>query len=201
MQPVLKMNTGKSRRRSIRSMLEENDSESDEEDNDSRPAERQQFAAGCSRLQHKETMVTGRSILISTPMARAVAMESSAGVGAGMDAVDKSDGDINVEFSMQKDRIKRATINKLKVAEIRRCLIERGLDSKGKKTELKRHLAAALKNEATAVGHKRKGGNMGKGRRRSIRSMLEEDDIESDEKESDSRPVKRQQVAAGCSRL
>ena len=43
-----KMNTGQGRRRSIRSMLEEDDSESEEEDNDSRPAKRQQFTAGCS---------------------------------------------------------------------------------------------------------------------------------------------------------
>ena len=43
-----KMNTGKSKQKSFRSMLEEDDSESEEEDNDSRPAKRQQFTAGCS---------------------------------------------------------------------------------------------------------------------------------------------------------
>jgi hypothetical protein len=223
-----KMNIGKSRQRSVRSRLEEDDSESDDVDNDSRPAKRQQSAAGCSRSQHTDKMNTGKSkrrrigsmseeddsVSVeegkdSRPAKRQqfatdfrtldVGMGSSAGVCAGGDAGDKSDGDINVEFSMQKGRIKRAMINKLKVAEIRRCLIERGLDSKGKKTELKRRLVAALKTEATAVGHMRKGENMGKGRRRSIRSMIEDDDSESDEEENDSRPAKRHQGAAGCS--
>jgi hypothetical protein len=111
------MNTGKSKRRRIGNMSEEDDSVSDEEGNNSRPAKRPQFAPDSGTLD--------------------VSMESSAGVCAGGDAGDKSDGDVSVESSMQKGRFKRATINKLKVDEIRRWLIERGLDSKGKKTELK----------------------------------------------------------------
>jgi hypothetical protein len=48
-------------------------------------------------------------------------------------------------------------------------------------------LVAALKNEATAACQKRNRKNMGKVRRRSIRSMLQEDDSESKEEDYESR--------------